>query len=245
MILLTQLFLAHIIGDFFLQFNPWLKNKTEYKLRSWFYYVHGVIHFLLILLFVGKLEFWKSALLIAFLHLVTDGFKLVLQKPITTRFWFFVNQGIHFLVLFSVWGFTENMVIDWQFFSKPVVLMPITGLVFLLNPTSYIIRMVIAKWQPESDLLFSVHQSSNVDDKLSLESAGKLIGMLERVLVFVFIYMGRWEGVGFLLAAKSVFRFGDLKDAHSMKLTEYVLIGTLLSFGIAIVIGIIMLPKIS
>ena len=104
--------------------------------------------------------------------------------------------------------------------------------------------MVIAKWQPESDLLISLHQLSNVDDKLSLESAGKLIGMLERVLVFVFIYMGRWEGVGFLLAAKSVFRFGVLKDAHSMKLTEYVLIGTLLSFGIAIVIGIIILKNL-
>jgi len=102
--------------------------------------------------------------------------------------------------------------------------------------------MVIAKWQPESDVALSVHQSSTAAEQLSLESAGKLIGMLERVLVFVFIYMGRWEGVGFLLAAKSVFRFGDLKDAHSMKLTEYVLIGTLLSFGIAIVTGIILLP---
>ena len=41
--------------------------------------------------------------------------------------------------------------------------------------------------------------------------------------------------VGFLLAAKSIFRFGDLKEAHDIKLTEYVLIGTLLSFGIAII----------
>jgi len=242
MILLTQLFLAHIVGDFFLQFKPWLKHKTKYKLRSWFFYVHGCIHFLLIMLFVGKVDFWKAALLMAVLHLVSDGFKLVQQKPGKARIWFFINQGFHFLVLFSVWGFTENRVIDWQFFSKPAMLMPLTGLVFLLNPTSYIIRMVIAKWQPESDVALSVHQSSTAAEQLSLESAGKLIGMLERVLVFVFIYMGRWEGVGFLLAAKSVFRFGDLKDAHSMKLTEYVLIGTLLSFGIAIVTGIILLP---
>jgi hypothetical protein len=242
MILLTQLFLAHIVGDFFLQFNPWLKHKTEYKLRSWFFYVHGCIHFLLVLLLVGKLTFWKSALLIAILHLIADGIKLILQKPGNARFWFFINQGIHFLVILCVWGWSEKMVIDWQFFSKPAMLMPLTGLVFLLNPTSYIIRMVIAKWQPVSDVALSVHQSSTAAEQLSLESAGKLIGMLERVLVFVFIYMGRWEGVGFLLAAKSVFRFGDLKDAHSMKLTEYVLIGTLLSFGIAIVTGIIILP---
>jgi hypothetical protein len=42
-----------------------------------------------------------------------------------------------------------------------------------------------------------------------------------------------------LLAAKSIFRFGDLKEARERKLTEYILIGTLLSFGIAIATGIV------
>ena len=63
----------------------------------------------------------------------------------------------------------------------------------------------------------------------------KYIGILERVLIFVFILTNHFEAVGFLLAAKSIFRFGDLKEAQDLKLTEYVLIGTLLSFGIAIV----------
>jgi hypothetical protein len=75
----------------------------------------------------------------------------------------------------------------------------------------------------------------------SLENAGQLIGMIERVLVLVFIFVGQWEGVGFLLAAKSVFRFGDLKDARDTKLTEYVLIGSLLSFGMAIITSLIAL----
>ena len=58
-------------------------------------------------------------------------------------------------------------------------------------------------------------------------------------MVFTFILYGRWEAVGFLLAAKSVFRFGNLKESHDRKLTEYVLIGTLLSFGIAIAIALL------
>ena len=49
--------------------------------------------------------------------------------------------------------------------------------------------------------------------------------------------MNYWEGIGFLLAAKSVFRFGDLNNSKDRNLTEYVLIGTLLSFGIAIIIA--------
>lgn len=54
----------------------------------------------------------------------------------------------------------------------------------------------------------------------------------------MFIITNHWEGIGFLIAAKSVFRFGDLSQAKDRKLTEYILIGTLLSFGLAIVFGI-------
>ena len=51
--------------------------------------------------------------------------------------------------------------------------------------------------------------------------------------------MGQWQGVGFLLAAKSVFRFGDLNRSDDRKRTEYVLIGTLVSFGTAILAGLL------
>ena len=55
--------------------------------------------------------------------------------------------------------------------------------------------------------------------------------------VFLFVVIDFWEGIGFLLAAKSIFRFGDLKENKDIRLTEYILIGTLLSFGIRILIG--------
>lgn len=92
-------------------------------------------------------------------------------------------------------------------------------------PTSITMRVIIARWIPDNQ----------PDSPKSLQNAGKYIGILERVLIFVFILTNHFEAVGFLLAAKSIFRFGDLKEAHDLKLTEYVLIGTLLSFGIAIV----------
>ena len=60
---------------------------------------------------------------------------------------------------------------------------------------------------------------------------------LKDYLVFVFMITNEWQAVGFLLAAKSVFRFGNLQEAKDRKLTEYILIGTLLSFGIAVLTG--------
>ena len=75
----------------------------------------------------------------------------------------------------------------------------------------------------------------------SLQNAGNYIGILERIFVVTFILLNEFEAIGFLLAAKSIFRFGDLKKVKDRKLTEYVLIGTLLSFGIAILVGLIAL----
>ena len=78
-------------------------------------------------------------------------------------------------------------------------------------------------------------------DHKSLPNAGKYIGIIERLFVLIFIILGRWEAIGLLITAKSVFRFNDLKESNSRKLTEYILIGTLLSFGLAIMTGLIYL----
>ena len=50
--------------------------------------------------------------------------------------------------------------------------------------------------------------------------------------------MGQFAGIGFLVATKTIFRFGDLTSSKDRKLTEYILIGTLLSFGLAIIFGV-------
>jgi hypothetical protein len=42
---------------------------------------------------------------------------------------------------------------------------------------------------------------------------------------------GQIEGVGFLVAAKSVFRFGELTDHQNRLEAEYITIGTLMSFS--------------
>jgi cytochrome c biogenesis protein CcdA len=75
-------------------------------------------------------------------------------------------------------------------------------------------------------------------DHKSLPNAGKYIGIIERLFVLIFIVIGRWEVIGLLIAAKSVFRFNDLKERNNRKLTEYILIGTLVSFGLAILAGL-------
>ncbi|HEU4469629.1 MAG TPA: DUF3307 domain-containing protein [Flavisolibacter sp.] len=262
MTLFLQLFLAHIIGDFFLQPSGWVLKKEARKWASFYLYLHAAVHFLLLLLFTGVMKqnrgfdlgillgFWLPALVIAVLHLVIDGCKLQFQTARTKRTWFFADQLMHLGVIFGVWIWIEKISLDPAMLSNVGLLAPLTAILFMLKPTSLIIRIVISKWQPggaivhtplETDITGSNTGATNA----SLENAGELIGMLERLIIIIFILLGKWEGVGFLLAAKSVFRFGDLREARDRKLTEYVLIGTLLSFGIAIITGIVTVRLLS
>jgi hypothetical protein len=83
----------------------------------------------------------------------------------------------------------------------------------------------------------NIYNTTTNNIGLGNDNAGKIIGMLERLFIFGFVVSNFWEGIGFLLAAKSIFRFGDLKENKEIKQTEYILIGTLLSFGLAIAIS--------
>lgn len=227
MILLLKLFLAHLIGDFLLQPDTWVKAKEEKKLGSYHLYLHALLHGLLIMLLVWEKDFIKWAVLIAGIHLMIDTGKILLQKEGTKRLFFFADQTLHLISLLILYLWLESPVIKFDFLSNEKILVLASCVILLTLPSSIVIKLLLAGWTPEDN------------NKESLKNAGKYIGMLERLFVFIFIITNHWEAVGFLLAAKSVFRFGDLKEAKDRKLTEYILIGTLLSFGVAIFTGMV------
>lgn len=228
MILFTKLLLAHLIGDFILQSDKWVKDKEEKKEKSIFLYLHTAIHLALVLLFVMETNFIIYGIVIAISHGIIDWLKLKFQKKKTKRIWFLADQLLHLLMLIIIVLLYNNTSIDLQNIDNYIWLL-ITGVVLLTKPTSILIKNIISIWTPEN---------KNKEDN-SLQNAGNYIGILERLFVFCFILTNHFEAIGFLLAAKSIFRFGDLKEAKDRKLTEYVLIGTLLSFGIAILVGLI------
>lgn len=64
---------------------------------------------------------------------------------------------------------------------------------------------------------------------------GRMIGRLERLLIYLFVLANAPTAIGFLVTAKSILRFGEVKDAEHQKEAEYIIIGTLMSFGFALV----------
>ncbi len=231
MIILIKLLLAHLIGDFFLQPEKWVNEKETKKLKSPKLYIHVAIHVVLLLLLLWDITLWPLILAIGIIHLMIDGIKLVFQTKKTKRFWFFIDQALHMVSIIMAYMFLVENDLDVEIFFTQQSLLLCVCLLFLTQPVSIIMKTIFSKW----------NISKLTEGNESLKDAGKYIGILERLLVFVFVILDHWEAVGFLITAKSVFRFGDLKESKHRKLTEYILIGTLISFGIAIVIGIIYL----
>lgn len=232
MILFVKLMLAHLLGDFVFQPGSWVRDKEQKKYRSIKLYLHGLIHLLLIVILTWQDDMLIVALLIAVSHIAIDAVKLQWQHEQTKRVWFFIDQFLHLVVLIVAVWFIIPPEIAWQR-TVDRFLITATGVLFLLMPSSLIIKMILSKWTPAT-----AFKTDKIETP-SLLHAGMMIGYLERILVFVFILNDQWAAIGFLITAKSVFRFSDLKLGQDRKLTEYILIGTLLSFGIAILIGLL------
>ncbi len=232
MLILIKLLLIHFVGDFVLQPASWVQDKENRKAKSIFLYIHVFLHGMLTYLVLWNIHQWPIAISITLLHYLIDLTKLYVQREDTKAKWFLADQVLHLLSIFAIWAFFFKAEINLQsLFTAPHTWLFMTAILFITEVTGILIRELLSSW--------SKALQDNNDE--SLNDAGKYIGMLERLFVFVFVITGNWEGIGFLLAAKSVFRFGDLKESKDRKLTEYILIGTLLSFGMAIAVGMLVL----
>jgi len=68
-----------------------------------------------------------------------------------------------------------------------------------------------------------------------IERAGTIIGYLERALIISFIVLNEYSLIGFIVAAKSIARFEELKERS---FAEYFIVGTLASTLFAVLVGL-------
>lgn len=229
-IILLKLIAAHLTGDFLLQSDRMCADKfsnnstAKYKALI----LHAIIQAVLAYVFVAQWNCWIIPVVIGVSHFIIDYVKSMSRRnDLISLVW---DQLAHFCVIIGLWWLVFARMPQFNaaddIFSSNLWLIA-TAYIAVLAPTSILIKSFIEfeKWMPSD-------ASSQ-----GLPNAGKWIGYLERILILTFIFTDNIEGIGFLLAAKSVFRFGELNKAKDIKITEYVLIGTFASFTIAILIG--------
>lgn len=226
-----KLLLAHILGDFVLQPDRWILEKREKKQRATALYLHLGVHTLaLLILLQFNFKYWPGMAVILISHFLIDLAKLYLENSIKNGWLFLFDQLAHLLVILWVVYFYHPFLIDTAVLFSPAYLLLLFCIFSVTSVSAILMRLVMGRWQLPED-----------KEQDSLPKAGKYIGMLERLLVFGFIVLQQWAAIGWLIAAKSILRFSDLSRAKDRKLTEYVLIGTLCSFGLAIAIGLLYL----
>lgn len=223
--LFLLLLLTHLVGDFLLQTDSLCIRKRERHFCCCFLYIHATIIAALSLIAFWDLCFWPWALVLGATHLVIDGVKSYVKKD---SLWLFISDQILHIIVLAVVAF---ICVDNYGWIAPD---------WLADQSLELVAVACAAvicWKPANILIRYILKSCKMvvpEDNSSHFHAGKLIGTLERWLMLAFLIMGRYEVMGFLIAAKSIVRFGE-KDKDQ---TEYYLAGTLLSISIAVGCGL-------
>lgn len=231
-LILLQLLLAHLLTDFVFQNTKMVKHKRNYKGKSWYLYVHSVLAGVLTYIFLQDWNQFLVPVVIIITHFFIDLWKLH-QKEDNLKY-FIIDQIFHLIVIGIVWlylinGFSYVFPTIAMFFSSTKYLAILTAYLLVIFPVGFVIGKFTERWQREI---------TNQGSQDSLQKAGRYIGIFERILILTFILVNNFAAIGFLIGAKSILRFSDTKGAR--KQTEYVLIGTLMSFAICIIIGLLL-----
>ncbi len=222
---------AHLIGDFLIQNDESVQKKTN----LWGLVKHGLVITFLSYLFLGILPAWRIVLGILFSHILLDAWKIRTVRG-TALSRFVIDQGIHILILFFIsaaagvrysgYAGIWSASFGWKYLA---VMSFIAGVLISVYALSFIVELVLDSLGLQKDGVV------NGD----LQGGGRIIGYLERGLIFLFIIMDYPAGIGFLVAAKSIFRFGELTAPDRRRQAEYIIIGTLLSILLGTTVAVL------
>ena len=223
---LIKLILSHLLTDFILQPNKWIRQRKEKHFASFHLYLHGLLTAVLAWIFIGW-QYWGVALIILISHILIDGWKSYRKENL---FYFMADQSLHLAIILSCWLYIfspwTEIILKWNEINSDTAFWKIgTGIIFLTMPAGILIGKMTKHWR------------ENIADAESLENAGKWIGIAERIIILIFVIHNEYSAIGLLVAAKAIIRFNE-KDRPEIK-TEYLVIGTLLSMAMAIITGLV------
>lgn len=211
------LLVGHLIADFWLQPASWIEHKRQNGWKSKYLIHHAAIASVLPVMFTLQVGVWWFIPVIFVTHYLIDLLKSATNDNLLA---FLADQTLHIALLLvlamamSVPGLSAPMLKFWTYS---------VGFVLVTMPAGILIGKFL-------------QQVTKTENKPMKTDASAWIGMIERTLILIFILAGQFQAIGFLVAAKSVFRFSEIQKDGNPK-AEYFLLGTLVSFLVAVVVG--------
>jgi len=242
---LLRLLISHLLVCVVVRRPAATEASRAGRRQSWRLWLHSITAGLLAYGLVAHWSAWWLPLVIASSHVTIEGLTGRGQRREGR---FRAGQLLHVMVLVGVWLLlTDGSAVRVVDYAVANALSLGTAAVLLaallvLWPTSAVIKTVLG-------LVWSGKKAEATSE---LVKAGRYIGYSERLLVLIFMLLQRYEAIGLLIAAKSILRVGEAAvssparggtgqpgtDDLVQKKTEYILLGTLLSFLAAIIAGL-------
>lgn len=231
----AALLFAHVLGDFVLQTAQMARDKR----RPGVLLAHVAIHAALAWTALGWTTQVAVVALVAGGHLAIDTVKVHLLRPGFVAFT--VDQAAH-LVLIAVAAllfpdaYTAGL---WEGLAgRPDA--TTAGDLLAQLPAAFFVGAGLLATTRMGGFgigLFMQTLPPLQAPGASLPSGGAVIGQLERSLIFLLVLIGEPAAIGFLIAAKSILRFGEVQQDRQA--AEYVIIGTLASFVWALLVAVL------
>ncbi|MEJ2354747.1 MAG: DUF3307 domain-containing protein [candidate division WOR-3 bacterium] len=226
--ILLRLLITHSALSLIFGFANLTNKVKEKKTKSKWLYISSAIYALLIYLISSS---WADLWILPLGFVAHSLACLIMLPKRRTLFDFFLSQILLTSVLVVIWFLLTGNDLSLIFglvkslWNSKRVLSITLGFIILIWPSGYIIGTATAPLRKQ------------IKEAAGLEKAGMWIGILERTLIYIFVLSDNVMAIAFLVTAKTIFRFGEIKDHSRRKEAEYILIGTLSSFTLAMLVA--------
>jgi hypothetical protein len=233
--ILVCLTAAHMVGDFLLQTDRIVANKHKLGVLL----MHAGVVAGLSYLACGAWTTWLIPVAVLLAHAAIDAVKA--RVPNERPAPFLLDQLAHAVSLIVIaWAAARQgpTLAGAELFGEIYLqaMIVVSGVILGIFAGGVLIGLAVRPLlnQLEDAQRQAGGEAHSDPQSRGFDNGGKLIGQLERALILLFTLTGQPAAVGFLIAAKSIFRFGELRDARNRMEAEYIIIGTLMSFGIGV-----------
>jgi len=238
---LLLLLIAHVLGDYYSQSESIAVNKNKnYKSLL----MHCLVYTLIMIVLTQLIENRNGligSLIASLIHAIIDVIKYniyqlqvsthIKTKRIVTKYIqngkvYIGDQVLHLVSILAIdfWfvnasgSYDSLSFIGINHLDENLILRVVLVTLLLMKPVNITFKKVFSIIKP-----VMAEQSNFVGEK----SVGRLIGNLERLLIFILLLLNQYGAIGLVFTAKSITRYN--KIVEDKQFGEYYLLGTLYS----------------
>lgn len=236
MYVILPLLIAHLLGDFYFQTHGLaIEKNNQVKKLLLHSFIYLICVFVCLIIFYSTDVALSASIVVGISHLFIDFVTIRTKKKLYLnqatlkfeRYVYLLDQAAHLAVIVAIAliyiyiGVYPSDLLFITPFDLTYGMVVVTCILLIGKPTNITIKNVITAYKPEEDNL------------TEYKNAGGLIGILERLLMLVFLFMNQYAALGLVLTAKSIARYNKISEDKAFG--EYFLLGTLLSVIMVVV----------